>query len=330
MGLALKSNLSPALLGSKIALPSQPLLRTRTVGFLHRSGKVNSDPLPCRGFLKVASSWGFKERSHVTLDFNRRCVSTTAKNNVCETEPEMKDSDFLSGHMVTSVNGKDISNKTKECGLQPFKWPLWILGSSLLLITGAFPMLWLPLSSIFSGSSIVSFLTLAGLDGIFNVGAIFFLLIADYCARSKTGNAAVYRIPFSYKFWNIFLNLLGFTVPCLVIAASYKDLILPNTSFFTFLSILGPYLMLIIVQVLAEALTWHWNSPTWLIVPVVYEAYRFLQLIRGRDLGVEIGAPLWLIDGMKGLIAWWAFVFGLQLIKIAWFIGHGQLREQES
>ncbi|THU74680.1 hypothetical protein C4D60_Mb04t35940 [Musa balbisiana] len=66
---------------------------------------------------------------------------------------------------------------------QPLKWPMWLLGPSVLLVTGMVPTLWLPLSSVFLGPNIAGLLSLVGLDCLFNMGATLFLLMADSCGR---------------------------------------------------------------------------------------------------------------------------------------------------
>lgn len=112
-----------------------------------------------------------------------------------------KGSDFLRGtsNIFETLNSDDtaeapvtnteelIHTSNQSSGqLQFLKWPMWLLGPSLLLATGMVPTLWLPISSIFLGPNIASLLSLIGLDCIFNLGATLFLLMADACARPKT------------------------------------------------------------------------------------------------------------------------------------------------
>ncbi|XP_057815054.2 uncharacterized protein LOC131028732 [Cryptomeria japonica] len=227
-----------------------------------------------------------------------------------------------------SDKGNENVERAEGNSLQPLKWPLWLLGPSMLLATAAIPILWLPFSIISPASNMASLLSLTGLDGTFNLGATIFLLVADYCARSKKGQVSYFKIPFSYMFWNFLLNVVGFVVPSLAIAASYRSIVEPQICLISFATMLGPYLMLLMVQMLAEILTWNWKSPVCLIVPVVYEAYRLLQLSRSLELGIDLNAPSWLMQGMKGLVAWWVLVLGMQLMKIAWFVGQGKTTKE--
>ncbi|KAL2337572.1 hypothetical protein Fmac_012018 [Flemingia macrophylla] len=206
--------------------------------------------------------------------------------------------------------------------LQFFKWPLWLLGPSVLLATGMVPTLWLPISSIFLGPNIASLLSLIGLDFIFNLGATLFLLMADACSRPKYPTQdCKSKAPFSYQFWNVVATLTGFIIPLLMMFGSQKSFFQPQLPIISFAVLLGPYLLLLSVQFLTEMLTWHWQSPVWLVTPVIYESYRVLQLMRGLKLGVELSAPAWVMHTIRGLVCWWVLILGLQLMRVAWFAG---------
>ncbi|KAH1266434.1 hypothetical protein GmHk_01G001931 [Glycine max] len=222
------------------------------------------------------------------------------------------------------ANAEGVLETGSQPGLQFqfFKWPLWLLGPSILLATGMVPTLWLPISSIFLGTNIASLLSLIGLDCIFNLGATLFLLMADACSRPKSlTQDCKSKAPFSYQFWNIVATLTGFIIPLLVMFGSQKGFLQPQLPFIPFAVLLGPYLLLLSVQFLTEMLTWHWQSPVWLVTPVIYESYRVLQLMRGLKLGVELSAPAWVMHTIRGLVCWWVLILGLQLMRVAWFAG---------
>ncbi|KAL2514013.1 hypothetical protein Fot_27984 [Forsythia ovata] len=206
--------------------------------------------------------------------------------------------------------------------LQYLKWPIWVLGPTLLLATGMVPTLWLPISSIFLGPNIASLLSLVGLDCIFNLGASLFLLMADSCARPKNrAQGCSSKPPFSYQFWNMVANIIGYIIPLTMLLGSQKGFLQPQLPFISFAVLLGPYLLLLTVQILTEMLTWHWQSPVWLVTPVVYESYRLLQLMRGLKLGVELGAPSWMVHTIRGLVCCWVLVLGMQLMRVVWYTG---------
>lgn len=223
-----------------------------------------------------------------------------------------------------AANTEDVTETSKKPAerFQYLKWPMWILGPSLLLVTGMVPTLWLPISSIFLGPNMVSLLSLIGLDFIFNLGATLFLLMADSCARSKNPNlASNSEPPMSYKFWNIVATSTGLLAPLILLLGSQKGVLLPQLPFISFAVLLGPYLLLLSVQVLTEMLTWHWKSPVWLATPIVYESYRVLQLMRGLKLAPEVTAPNWMLHTIRGLVCWWVLILGVQLMRVAWFAG---------
>lgn len=223
-----------------------------------------------------------------------------------------------------TVNAEGLVEEKDQPGpeLQFFKWPMWLLGPSILLATGMVPTLWLPISSIFLGPNIASLLSLIGLDCIFNLGATLFLLMADSCSRPKNPTQEIKsKAPFSYQFWNIVATLTGFIVPSLLMFGSQKGFLQPQLPFISSAVLLGPYLLLLSVQILTELLTWYWQSPVWLVTPIIYEAYRILQLMRGLKLGAELTAPAWMMHTIRGLVCWWVLILGLQLMRVAWFAG---------
>lgn len=222
------------------------------------------------------------------------------------------------------------TNDLPVLGLRLLKWPMWLLGPSILLTTGMIPTLWLPISSIFLGPNIASLLSLIGLDCIFNLGATLFLLMADSCARPEVSKQTCNsKAPFSYQFWNMFATVTGFIIPLMMMLGSQKGFLQPLPSI-SFAVLLGPYLLLLSVQVLTEMLTWHWQSPVWLVTPVVYESYRLLQLMRGLKLGTELSAPAWMMHTIRVLVSWWVLILGMQLMRVVWFAGFTARRHQQN
>ncbi|XVF22756.1 hypothetical protein REPUB_Repub12eG0198400 [Reevesia pubescens] len=235
---------------------------------------------------------------------------------------------------ASATKAEDLTDTTNQpvAQLQFLKWPMWLLGPSLLLGTGMVPTLWLPISTIFVGPNVVSLLSLIGLDCIFNLGATLFLLMADYCAQSMNlRQASKSKPPFSYQFWNIVAPLVGLVIPLMILFGSQKGYLQPQLTFIPYAVLLGPYILLLSVQMLTEMLTWHWQSPVWLVTPVVYEAYRVLQLMRGLKLGADLSAPTWMMHTIRGLVCWWVLILGVQLMRVAWFAGFtAHARQQQS
>uniref|UniRef100_A0A5B7B768 DUF7733 domain-containing protein n=1 Tax=Davidia involucrata TaxID=16924 RepID=A0A5B7B768_DAVIN len=245
---------------------------------------------------------------------------------------ETLNSDKTAEAVVTNIKELTDASNQQSMQLQYLKWPLWLLGPSLLLATGMVPTLWLPVSSIFLGPNIASLLSLTGLDCIFNLGATLFLLMADSCARPKNPTEVCSsKAPFSYQFWNMVATITGFIIPLMMLFGSIKGFLQPQLPSISFAVLLGPYLLLLSVQMLTEMLTWHWQSPVWLVTPVVYEAYRVLQLMRGLKLGVELSAPAWMLHTIRGLVCWWVLILGVQFMRVAWYAGFtARARQQQS
>jgi hypothetical protein len=202
-----------------------------------------------------------------------------------------------------------------------FKFPMWLLGPSVLLVTGIVPTLWLPLSSVFLGPNIAGLLSLVGLDCIFNMGAMLFFLMADAFGRPENMFDLKRQVPVTYRLWNLAASTLGFVAPLALFFGSRRGILQPQLPFIQFAVLLVPYLLLLSVQMLTEMLMWHWKSPVWLVVPVVYEGYRVLQLMRSLQLAGEISAPGWMVQSLRGLVSWWVLVLGIQLMRVAWFAG---------
>ncbi|CAN6476742.1 unnamed protein product [Victoria cruziana] len=232
---------------------------------------------------------------------------------------------------TTSISESENSRTSQGKSLQPPKWPMWLLGPSVLLVTGMVPTLWLPLSSVFLGCNVSSLLSLVGLDCIFNIGATLFLLMADACAKSNLrtiesnlkseSRSPTNQIPWNYRFCNVSAALAGFIIPLTILLASHRSILQPPLQSLSFAVLFGPYLLLLFMQMLTEMLTWHWRSPVWLISPIVYEAYRVLQLMRGLRLAGEVAAPPWVVDCIRGLVSWWILILGIQLMRVSWFAG---------
>ncbi|KAI3756824.1 hypothetical protein L1987_56647 [Smallanthus sonchifolius] len=240
--------------------------------------------------------------------------------------------EFLSGSTTLfetldsdqTKSAESLKTDTKQVTkLGYISWPMWLMGPLVLLATGMVPTLWLPLSSIFVGPNIASLLSLTGLDCIFNLGASLFLLMADACSRPNIvgQDQCLSQPPFGYRFWNMVATVSGFILPLIMLFGSQKGLFQPELPPISFGILLGPYLLLLAVQMLTEMLTWHWESPVWLVTPVVYETYRVLQLMRGLKLGAELGAPAWTVHVIRGLVCWWVLVLGVQVMRVAWYVG---------
>ncbi|KAF8412993.1 hypothetical protein HHK36_000965 [Tetracentron sinense] len=292
-------------------------------GFISPHPRIKQFPICCNKL----SSWEPSPVTYAPTDDSDGSL-LKGSNNIFES----MNTEEIAEAPVTDSRDEviDTSNRS-SMQFKLIKWPMWLLGPSVLLATGMAPTLWLPLSSIFLGANIASLLSLVGLDCIFNIGATLFLLMADACARSKNlTQTCSSQAPVRYRFWNMIASIMGFLIPLTMFLISHKGFLQPQLSFISFAVLLGPYLLLLSIQMLTEMLTWHWESPVWLVTPIVYEAYRVLQLMRGLKLGAEIVAPAWMMHTIRGMVSWWVLILGMQLMRVAWFAGFTAQARQES
>lgn len=227
---------------------------------------------------------------------------------------------------------EELPKSKQEAEEEPFrlfKWPMRLIGPSVLLMTAMAPTLWLPLPAVFEAVDLSGFLSLVGLDCVFNIGATLFFLVSDAYGRPKSQLRAIEsQIPLSNKLWNTVANAAGFAFPLIMLMASSTYTLRPPLPFISFTVMLGPYLLMLAVQIVAEVLTWRWKSPAWLVVPVVYEVYRVFQLRRALRLAVLLGAPVWSVEGLLVLISGWLLILVVQLLRVAWFSGYAARSQQ--
>ncbi|KAJ0483491.1 hypothetical protein HanIR_Chr13g0665401 [Helianthus annuus] len=145
------------------------------------------------------------------------------------------------------------------------------------------PTLWLPVSSIFLGPNIASLFSLTSLDCLFNLGAS---LSCSWPTRAHVTHVPTPRLKTRFVADPVRLPVLEHDRNHIWVHLSVGHV-----------------------------------SPVWLVTPVVYEAYRVLQLMRGLKLGAELGAPGWTLHVIRGLVCWWVLVLGEQVMRVAWYAG---------
>lgn len=270
-----------------------------------------------------ASPWEPPPVTYASKDDTTKGEFLTGSSTLFQTLDSDETKAALDSDETKTAESQTTDTERVDSKVGYIRWPMWLLGPAILLATGMVPTLWLPISSIFLGPNIASLLSLTGLDCIFNIGASLFLLMADACSRpnDQSQEPTRSRPNFGYRFWNMVATISGFIIPLIMLFGSQKALFQPELSTISFSILLGPYLLLLAVQMLTEMLTWHWESPVWLITPVVYETYRVLQLMRGLKLSAELGAPAWTVHTIRGLVCWWVLVLGVQVMRVAWYAG---------
>uniref|UniRef100_A0A368UMZ1 Uncharacterized protein n=1 Tax=Glycine max TaxID=3847 RepID=A0A368UMZ1_SOYBN len=143
---------------------SQGLLKSGKLSQLQRSAfpsiHINQSCICCTKL----TPWESSPVTYAPTD-NQSDTFLPQNANIFETLESSKTADSS----ITNAEGVVETESQPGLQLQVFKWPLWLLGPSVLLATGMVPTLWLPISSIFLGPNIASLLSLIGLDCIFNL-----------------------------------------------------------------------------------------------------------------------------------------------------------------
>ncbi|KAK8538962.1 hypothetical protein V6N13_022109 [Hibiscus sabdariffa] len=137
------------------------------------------------------------------------------------------------------------------------------------------------ISTIFIGPDVVSLLALIGLECIFHLGATLFLLMVDYCAQSMNPPRQ-----------------------------ASKSKPPPSSQLCNLVATLTGF-----VFPLVDRFGWR---PRLCTRPTVCCK---LQLVRGLRLGAELNAPAWMMHCIRGLVCWWVLILGVQLMRVAWFVG---------
>ncbi|KAK8538963.1 hypothetical protein V6N13_022110 [Hibiscus sabdariffa] len=137
------------------------------------------------------------------------------------------------------------------------------------------------ISTIFIGPDVVSLLALIGLECIFHLGATLFLLMVDYCAQSMNPPRQ-----------------------------ASKSKPPPSSQLCNLVATLTGF-----VFPLVDRFGWR---PRLCTRPTVCCK---LQVVRGLRLGAELNAPAWMMHCIRGLVCWWVLILGVQLMRVAWFVG---------
>ncbi|XP_057952491.1 uncharacterized protein LOC131146741 [Malania oleifera] len=161
---------------------------------------------------------------------------------------------------------------------------LWFVGPVVLVASFIFPSLYLRriLSSIFEDSLLTDFLILFFTEALFYCGVAVFLLLID-CLRRPIE-------PLSFSNVDRTTPQLAFRISS--VATLALSLIIPMVTMgFVWpwtgpaaSATLAPYLVGIVVQFAFEQYARHLKSPSWPVIPIIFQVYRLHQLNRAAQL----------------------------------------------
>ncbi|KAL4283515.1 hypothetical protein GQ457_16G024270 [Hibiscus cannabinus] len=159
---------------------------------------------------------------------------------------------------------------------------LWFIGPAVLVASFILPSLYLRkiLSTIFEDSLLTDFLILFFTEALFYCGVAVFILLID-CLRRPTGpdSAAETLAPhFGQRISSVATLVLSLIIPMVTMG-----LVWPWTGPAASAT-LAPYLVGIVVQFAFEQYARYQKSPSWPVIPIIFQVYRLHQLNRAAQL----------------------------------------------
>ncbi|XP_055831889.1 uncharacterized protein LOC129900768 isoform X2 [Solanum dulcamara] len=159
---------------------------------------------------------------------------------------------------------------------------LWFVGPAVLVASFIFPSLYLRriLSTIFEDSLLTDFLILFFTEALFYCGAAAFLLLIDRSRRplELVSSDSKLTPPLGYRISSISVLALSLIIPMVTMGFVWPWTG-PAAS-----ATLAPYLVGIVVQFAFEQYARYIDSPSWSVIPIVFQVYRLHQLNRAAQL----------------------------------------------
>lgn len=183
------------------------------------------------------------------------------------------------------------SQRVKENAVQPVTVRkkhsslLWFAGPAVLVASFILPSLYLRriISTIFEDSLLTDFLILFFTEALFYCGVAAFLLLIDYLWKpSKTFPApsgdGKLSTQMGHRISSVTILMLSLIIPMVTMGFVWPWTG-PAAS-----AALAPYLVGIVVQFAFEQYARYVKSPSWPVIPVVFQVYRLHQLNRAAQL----------------------------------------------
>ncbi|XWS60766.1 hypothetical protein CRYUN_Cryun07bG0065000 [Craigia yunnanensis] len=159
---------------------------------------------------------------------------------------------------------------------------LWFIGPAVLVASFILPSLYLRriLSSILEDSLLTDFLILFFAEALFYCGVAIFLLLIDHLRRpiGLDSTAETLAPHFGQRISSVATLVLSLIIPMVTMG-----LVWPWTGPAASAT-LAPYLVGIVVQFAFEQYARHLKSPSWPVIPIIFQVYRLHQLNRAAQL----------------------------------------------
>ncbi|KAI3807025.1 hypothetical protein L1987_22945 [Smallanthus sonchifolius] len=158
---------------------------------------------------------------------------------------------------------------------------LWFVGPGVLVASFIFPSLYMRkiLSSVFEDSLLTDFLILFFTEALFYCGVGMFLFIVDHLRGPVNAKKSPIPSPqLVYRITSVAALVLSLVIPMVTMG-----LVWPWTGPAASAT-LAPYLVGIVVQFAFEQYARYIKSPSWPLIPVIFQVYRLHQLNRAAQL----------------------------------------------
>ncbi|XP_057466425.1 uncharacterized protein LOC130755873 isoform X1 [Actinidia eriantha] len=162
--------------------------------------------------------------------------------------------------------------------------PLWFVGPAVLVASFVFPSLYLRkiLSALFEDSLLTDFLILFFTEALFYCGVAVFLLLVDHLQRPVVPVSAAYNrtlnLQLGHRISSVAVLVLSLIIPMVTMGFVWPWTG-PAAS-----ATLAPYLVGIVVQFAFEQYARYIKSPSWPVIPIIFQVYRLHQLNRAAQL----------------------------------------------
>ncbi|OAY47806.1 uncharacterized protein LOC110617173 isoform X1 [Manihot esculenta] len=161
---------------------------------------------------------------------------------------------------------------------------LWFVGPAVLVASFIFPSLYLRriLSTVFEDSLLTDFLILFFTEALFYCGVAIFLLLIDHLRRpvelESAENGGTTLASMGQRISSVAALVLSLIIPMVTMG-----LVWPWTGPAASAT-LAPYLVGIVVQFAFEQYARYRKSPSWPVIPIIFQVYRLHQLNRAAQL----------------------------------------------
>ncbi|KAL4559727.1 hypothetical protein LXL04_031872 [Taraxacum kok-saghyz] len=269
---------------------------TRCLGSLNENPLTMNQTLPKRQFILLASTEDLITDSEIDSDDD-----TNQEDNdnlpLQDQQESSRTSERTSGkpglisfynHPYNNKTVSLISTTTTKTTISTSNQTqtnlFWFVGPAVLVSSFIFPSLYMRkiLSTIFEDSLLTDFLILFFTEALFYCGVAVFLLIVDNLRRptepTYAANRTISPPQLVYRITSVAALVLSLMVPMITMG-----LVWPWTGPAASAT-LAPYLVGIVVQFAFEQYARYIKSPSWPLIPVIFQVYRLHQLNRAAQL----------------------------------------------